>query len=815
MSKEKIEIILTAVDKGISNAFSGLGKGIDKAMLSVKAFNATANNGIRVMGALEGAVGGLVGAYLGLEGVSSIVSLMEKTGTAAFTLEASLKAASREFADTGSMEEWGASIDRLSDKLQIYSKSDLQTAAAQTVDMTKRLGFSNEQMEQMIELTGDLSAGRTTLSGGIERVTAAMRGEAEASEYLGLTLNETYVKAWYEASGAMQGAWKDLNDLQKAQVRYQVFLEQAIPMQGKAADSITTFAGAIALVKRNIEDSVAGSETATEAMANMAEVLGENSEAIGDLVGRMVTWAAKVVELVIANQDLIVSIGKWVGAIYGFTKAAQVVGVLINTVRGLNAAFTVLTGKSMITALAGLRLAMKSTVVSLTTMSGAFAAATGAVSAFFLGLKLGEWLYLKKIMAEIQEETKTLARRTDELKGRYAKISRATGVTVTSMEELDRAVEKGLIKYDDVTGEWVKGAKTMAEAVAESGDKQEDSVLKATDAMKKAYKGYVDEVKKLQGEIASREQSLQEQLREMARSGMSDYSAWKDRKKEAQEYEAAAKKAAAAGDFAKAVEYADKARGAYADLNEEVKDGDQVLISQQTALKTAMEGVERAGKLATDALKKQEAAAAAAAQEIDAATTDDLAAEFGSVESSIDSLGKATTTYTKTIVKVGDTWTSVWKSNEKGAMSVLDGVQDKINSIDGTTITVKVKEVAARAAGGLIHAFARGGALGGYGGGDRIPALLEAGEFVIRKEAVRLFGSGLFDALNNFRMPAIPRFATGGSVGATSSAGGSGEIVNINFTFPSGSSVGPFQGTRAQVRAIEREQRHMSMGRSG
>lgn len=77
--------------------------------------------------------------------------------------------------------------------------------------------------------------------------------------------------------------------------------------------------------------------------------------------------------------------------------------------------------------------------------------------------------------------------------------------------------------------------------------------------------------------------------------------------------------------------------------------------------------------------------------------------------------------------------------------------------------------------------FATGGALPGYGGGDRISAKLEAGEFVIRKEAVKKYGLGMFAALNalnipgrikakyggmRFNMPELPRmaFATGGAV---------------------------------------------------
>lgn len=81
-------------------------------------------------------------------------------------------------------------------------------------------------------------------------------------------------------------------------------------------------------------------------------------------------------------------------------------------------------------------------------------------------------------------------------------------------------------------------------------------------------------------------------------------------------------------------------------------------------------------------------------------------------------------------------------------------------------ITVTAKEGNPLQVGGLKE----GGSLPGYGGGDRIPALLEAGEFVVRKEAVKKWGVGFFAALNALRGRIttaakgglIPRFQSGG-----------------------------------------------------
>jgi hypothetical protein len=58
-----------------------------------------------------------------------------------------------------------------------------------------------------------------------------------------------------------------------------------------------------------------------------------------------------------------------------------------------------------------------------------------------------------------------------------------------------------------------------------------------------------------------------------------------------------------------------------------------------------------------------------------------------------------------------------------------------------------------RKIGGAVRkAFDIGGKLKGYGGGDKVRALLEPGEYVVRKEAVKKYGENVFSALNNMRV---------------------------------------------------------------
>jgi hypothetical protein len=88
----------------------------------------------------------------------------------------------------------------------------------------------------------------------------------------------------------------------------------------------------------------------------------------------------------------------------------------------------------------------------------------------------------------------------------------------------------------------------------------------------------------------------------------------------------------------------------------------------------------------------------------------------------------------------------------------LTALKDIYDSITDKTVTVSVNEasVQSRRWGGVIH-----GALSGYGGGDRVKAMLEPGEFVVRKEAVSRFGLGFFQSVNSLKLPQSQTTATG------------------------------------------------------
>ncbi|MBF0421894.1 MAG: phage tail tape measure protein [Magnetococcales bacterium] len=104
------------------------------------------------------------------------------------------------------------------------------------------------------------------------------------------------------------------------------------------------------------------------------------------------------------------------------------------------------------------------------------------------------------------------------------------------------------------------------------------------------------------------------------------------------------------------------------------------------------------------------------------------------------------------------------------AESALKAIIDEAKSLDGRVITYTVKQITEGGGGAVSNSdwadygFARGGMLPGYGGGDKIRALLEAGEFVVNKDAVRRYGPSFMDAINQMQLQEPQRFSSGGGV---------------------------------------------------
>lgn len=237
------------VEEQFNKAFDDYQKRIDDADTGTEKFGATIR-GFANIGAVIG--GSLAAAAVGVNELVGKYNDLEQANT---NLAVSVTAANKEFGDSvGTVDSWRQTVEETAKEVKLFSEREVAGASSRLVDMTKRLGFTEQQMEILLKRSADLAAGKTDLNGAIERVTSAMRGEAESAEFLGLSLGETQVRAYAEAHGLV---FEKLTDTEKAQLRYAAFLEQTNELQGRAAVLAETGAGKQQALNAQYEDAAA------------------------------------------------------------------------------------------------------------------------------------------------------------------------------------------------------------------------------------------------------------------------------------------------------------------------------------------------------------------------------------------------------------------------------------------------------------------------------------------------------------------------------------------------------------------------------
>ncbi|MGD8388655.1 MAG: phage tail tape measure protein [Desulfobacteraceae bacterium] len=444
-----------------------------------------------------------------------------------------------------------------------------------------------------------------------------------------------------------------------------------------------------------------------------------------------------------------------------------------------------------------------------------------------------EWREAAKVAGESEDN---LIRNTDRMIQRFRAFKdvrlpeNITGKTPQELESLSQSLHKA-------RAYWVAMKQQMAATGDAEGVKKADAALKSinddlqklksSDAFekvektsyagakameafeqsaKKAYKEAAKEAEKYAQEVLEWEDKIklarldtEDRVREIQRRAMTDVQSWNDTRLQAEEKLTAAKEALAQKDYEVAERLARDAQGLYADLAREVettnKKGDKTVVkSIQATTQIAAAGVKATGQVIDELYGKQKSAAAALRDQYQKAADD--------IKASLDAIAATRTAEVK-----------VELSNFEEAQKSLSAWVNKVE-----TKVVRIKTVETKSGGGPAG-FSSGVKLPGYGGGDRIPAILEAGEVVIRKEAVKKYGAAFFLGLNSMRLdlagmikariggmipnvtiPA-PRMAyqTGGMVGGM-------DVKNLGrFEIAAGSqSFGPFLGDANVAESLKR-----------
>ena len=137
-----------------------------------------------------------------------------------------------------------------------YDFTEIAYAFTKTADSMERYGITGQKYLGLVTRAADVGAAKNIeLKDSIDRLESAMRGEAEASEYLGVTLNDTYMKNM-AFGGSLKDLWERLDDNTKAWYRWHELMNQTTKYQGSAADKTDTLSGAFKSLWNTIKDQV-------------------------------------------------------------------------------------------------------------------------------------------------------------------------------------------------------------------------------------------------------------------------------------------------------------------------------------------------------------------------------------------------------------------------------------------------------------------------------------------------------------------------------------------------------------------------------
>jgi hypothetical protein len=280
-----VAIKLTATD-GVTPVFQRIGKaaeatsgdvdGVRRVMDSLERESAQATK------ALEAAARGLDRTDREAKGLKGTLSDL-KVGLA--VLGANFVMASRAAVDQERQiavlsRQYGAAADELlqfAEDLQrttSFSNDAAREAAASFATLAQNYGFTTEQIKTLIKVSADLAAAKgIDLVSAAERIQAAMRGEAESAEFLGLTLNDTAL--------GIDRMSKSTTDAEKGQIRFQALLRQAAYAQGLAAERAETAAGRTQQLMNRVQDLAQEFAAATGPAGQMAAALSQQALQVG------------------------------------------------------------------------------------------------------------------------------------------------------------------------------------------------------------------------------------------------------------------------------------------------------------------------------------------------------------------------------------------------------------------------------------------------------------------------------------------------------------------------------------------------------
>ena len=383
-----------------------------------------------------------------------------------------------------------------------------------------------------------------------------------------------------------------------------------------------------------------------------------------------------------------------------------------------------------------------------------------------------------------QEKVEEIIHLAEEEAREKLRIIEASDLTIKQKTDLEVELAKDLKnKKIGYLEEWKKSLESTYQVVLSEMEKYKDKI-----------KAYNDEIMQVEKTMASFRMSIEEELRDIRRKGMSAEAAWYDKKRDAEETLLKAQKEfnkETKEGYEEGMRLAGIAKGKIGELTGAVKDGTKVKISEQKANQIATELYLKLQKMATEAEKDRiDTLEELKGEQEDNA--EEYAADLEYLKSRMNEVNEAIDTIKKNPLKI-DT-----EASKKGLESILKGVTTLRDTWENWIPSAKTfksyyeEHVTKHVTEKKTEAKQTGGLIGGKGSGDIVPAMLEPGEFVIRKKAVEKYGAGLLSMINQLALqsggmvtktigsliPQIQKMQTGGQVSPFS---GVLHTINLNI----------------------------------
>lgn len=273
---------------------------------------------------------------------------------------------------------------------------------------------------------------------------------------------------------------------------------------------------------------------------------------------------------------------------------------------------------------------------------------------------------------------------------------------------------------------------TLIPEIRKTYDALISKVKAAYDAAKAEVDSYTKKVLESENKIQSIRMSTADKIRNLRRRTMTDEASYNDERAQADEKLSLARQALRDGDLKAAQQYASQAESLYANLAREItKDvGGETVVTQSIgkSVSIASKGLEDVRDVSIGIEKVQR-----------------------------DTYKKLEEEATQTMDKIGTKLDDLTEEREAKIEIELLGLSEAQKKLDTLTekatkeVTVKITEK--RSYGGVVGRYAKGGIFPGYGGGDKVSVLAEAGEGFVRKEAIRKYGESFFNAYNSMSLP--------------------------------------------------------------